>query len=186
MRVKRMASLGDSPVCFSGLTGGEISCETRRRRNVQGVHPSAHPILLIVEDDERLRYLMEAAAARSGQYATIRGVGDGRAALDHIWSQVRSHPDGVPDYVLSDLSMPRLDGIELVRELKRRDETRRIPIAIMTSSNLPNDREDAMLAGCCAFFHKPQGFEDMIEIVGSLPRICDSAPVMAENSPSAR
>lgn len=186
MRPGQMRKLGEFPVRFSGLTGSEISCEAVRRRNVHRVHPSAHPILLIVEDDERLRCLVESAAARSAQYAMIHSVGDGQAALEHIRWQIHHHPERVPDYILSDLSMPRLDGLGLLRELKRHEKTRRIPVAIMTSSNLPNDREDAMNAGCCAFFHKPQRFEVMCEIVGSLPRICEMGAMMVEDSHPAQ
>lgn len=141
------------------------------------------PILLIVEDDERLRYLAGAAAERCGHFARVQGAPDGRAALDLIRHALRTAPEAVPDIILSDLSMPHLDGLELIRELKQEPETRGIPIAIMTSSNRPNDREDAAAAGACAFFEKPQRLDDLIALVASLPDMCGAAG--KSNSPGS-
>lgn len=141
------------------------------------------PNLLIVEDDERLRYLVGAAAERCARFATIAAVGDGESALHFIRRTLRSEPEIAPDYVLSDLSMPRLDGLGLIRELKRHPETERIPIVIMTSSNQPNDREDAMAAGCCAFFYKPQRLDELTELVGSLPSLCGAARTVDAHAP---
>lgn len=127
--------------------------------------------LLIIEDDERLREILSTAAERTGTFGPIAAVGDGQAACDYIWQRLRAS-EPAPDFVLSDLSMPRMDGIRLIRELKRYPETRDIPIAIITSSDRPNDREDATEAGCCAFFHKPVRLDEIITLIRSLPQIC--------------
>src|SRR5689334_5630851 len=125
------------------------------------MNTSSKPRLLIVEDDERIRVLVAAAAERSGNFDEVRGVADGQAAMEQIWAAVRG--EGVPpDIVLTDLCMPRMDGLGLTRELKRHPETRDIPVAMMTSSNRPNDRQDALAAGCCAFFEKPLRLDDFV------------------------
>jgi CheY-like chemotaxis protein len=99
------------------------------------------PTLLVVDDDDRIRHVVCAAAVRTKAFATILDEADGRAALDLIWIRLRGgRAEDTPDFILSDLSMPRLDGLQLARELKRHPETAHIPIAIMTSSNRPNDR----------------------------------------------
>lgn len=132
--------------------------------------------LLIVEDDAHLRELLRAAAQRTGRFSRIRTAGDGREALTCI--QADATQEALPDFILSDLSMPYVDGIQLIQELKRREATRHIPVAVMTSSNRPNDREDAIAAGCCAFFNKPMRLEEMATLIGSIPGICGTnAPV---------
>lgn len=68
--------------------------------------------------------------------------------------------------------MPRLDGIELMRALKSRPETNAIPIAIVTSSEQPSDRERAIDAGCCAFLRKPTGMNAMIVMIQALAEQC--------------
>lgn len=132
--------------------------------------------LLIVEDDAHLRELLHAAAERTGKFSRVRVASDGEEALGYIREGITR--DALPNFILSDLAMPRMDGLELIRELKRNEATRHIPVAVITSSNRPNDREDAKAAGCCAFFHKPIGLEEMTVLIGSVPQICGAdAPV---------
>ncbi len=132
--------------------------------------------ILIVEDDVHLRELLQAAAERTGKFSRVRVAADGEEALQQVREGMAHHE--VPDFILSDLSMPRMDGIHLIRELKHNEATRHIPIAVITSSNRPNDREDAEAAGCCAFFNKPVRLDDMTVLIGSVPDICAAnAPV---------
>lgn len=129
--------------------------------------------MLIVEDDERLRYLVGAAAERCNEFSMVLGAADGQAALELILDAVRSNRLSLPDVILSDVSMPRMDGLQLMGELKRHPETASIPVVIMTSSNRPNDRQDAEAAGCCAFFDKPVRFDEFVSLVCSLPALCN-------------
>lgn len=137
---------------------------------------SNKPILLIADDDQHLRYLVAASAERSAVFLAVHTVPDGQAALEWVHDALREHaaqPDTL--IVLSDLNMPRMDGLQLIRELKHDPLTREIPIAIMTSSNRPEDRDDAVSAGCTAFFRKAERFNEMSELVASLPGICDAS-----------
>ena len=128
--------------------------------------------LLIVEDDPHLRSLLIAAAERSGCFGPVQAAHDGQEAIERLTPGPGAVPSPLPDYILTDLSMPRMDGVQLIHALKRSPRWRDIPIAVMTSSNRPNDREDATAAGCCAFFYKPARLEEMATLIGSLPRIC--------------
>lgn len=128
--------------------------------------------LLIVEDDPHLRTLLTAAAERSGRFGSVQTAADGQEAIDRLTHGASAASPSLPDFILTDLSMPRMDGVQLIHALKRLPRLRDIPIAVMTSSNRPNDREDATAAGCCAFFNKPARLEEMATLVGSLPRIC--------------
>lgn len=124
------------------------------------------PKLLLVEDDETIRALLAKAVEKSQAFDLLAAVCDGQAALDLISEGLQpgaARP--LPDAILSDLKMPRVDGIELVRALKARMETRGIPIAIVTSSDEPNDRNRAMDAGCCAFLRKPTGMNALIAVI---------------------
>jgi len=133
--------------------------------------------LLIADDDPHIRYLMEAAAGRSGSFGRVELAEDGESAMDLL--RHRDQAD-YPDLIVSDFSMPRMDGLELIRELKRDPHTRRIPIAIITSSNIPNDREDALAAGACAFIEKPQGLDALTRILDSLRDCCPAAASVAQ------
>ena len=128
--------------------------------------------LLIVEDDRNIRFLMEVAAQRSGLFEPILSCDDGTTALDALQSMQATE---LPDMVVSDLSMPKMTGVELVHAMKRDPRLRRIPVAIITSSNVPNDRELAFAAGVCAFVAKPYGVEALMHALMSLRESCIEA-----------
>lgn len=121
--------------------------------------------LLIVEDDANLRYLMQAAAERTDLFGPIHTCEDGLAALEFL--QTRT-VDEKPGLVASDLSMPRMTGLELLRAIKGDPALRTIPVAIITSSDLPNDREEAYAAGASAFIAKPFGLEALARVFAHL------------------
>src|SRR5678816_204812 len=104
--------------------------------------------LMIVEDDANVRYLMSVAAQRSGLFEPIAVAADGQAALDALRAGGVAR---LPALIVSDLVMPRLTGLELLRELKADVALHAIPVAIITSSDAPDDRELALAAGACSF-----------------------------------
>jgi CheY-like chemotaxis protein len=125
--------------------------------------------LLVAEDDAHLRYFFEAAALRSDAFGPLIIVPDGQAA----WEQLeRMRHETLPALIVTDLSMPRMDGIELVRALKSDAQFRAIPVAVITSSDLPNDRELALAAGACAFLRKPHGIEALKRALLELRNSC--------------
>lgn len=118
--------------------------------------------LYIVEDDANIRYLAQASAARAGVFEPITAFPDGQAAWDALQ---HASPADHPALIVSDLSMPRMTGIQLIEAVKAHPATRHIPVAIVTSSDLPHDRADAMQAGACAFLHKPYGIEALTRML---------------------
>lgn len=132
--------------------------------------------VLLVEDDPHLRFFAYTAAERAGCFGEIVAAADGEDALTLIHQWPGGHEGGKPDLVISDLCMPRKTGVELISALKNDPSTRDIPVAIITSSNIPNDREDALLAGATAFEHKPLGLEAYVKMFRALHhQCCDSA-----------
>ena len=125
--------------------------------------------LLIAEDDAKLRDLLEAAAHRSELFNPIITVDDGQAALDVLHASDSSQ---LPAVVVSDLSMPRMSGLELLRTVKSDGRLRHISFAILTSSNFPNDRQLAMDAGACSFVPKPYGFEELVRALVAIRESC--------------
>lgn len=125
--------------------------------------------LFIVEDDANIRYLLEVAAQRAGGFDPVRVAPDGQAAWEMLQ---QTDAPSLPDLIITDLSMPRLNGLDLVRRLKADAHLHSIPVAILTSSNQAHDREDALLAGACAFFPKPQGLEALRRVLAELRDTC--------------
>ena len=95
--------------------------------------PDRRPTILVVEDDPVLRTFYRSALAIAG-YAVV-AVADGISALQWIESDL-------PSLILLDLSLPRLGGRDVQRELKSHANTRHIPIMVVSGADMGDLRPD--------------------------------------------
>ena len=128
--------------------------------------------LMIVEDDVNIRFLFEAAAQRAEIFEPVAIAVDGQAAFDALQAAASAT---LPALIVSDLCMPRMTGLELLRAVKNDTVLRTIPVAIITSSDNPNDRELALAAGACSFVPKPYGVDALTKALIALWECCDKA-----------
>ena len=101
-----------------------------------------HSKVMIVDDEDRIRRLMEALVTALG-YDVIMAR-DGEEALQ----KVRKTP---PDIILLDVMMPKMNGFEVARRLKEGEETRIIPVVMVTALKDVEDRVRALEAGPTIF-----------------------------------
>lgn len=125
--------------------------------------------LLIVDDDARMRELATFAAQRATVFETVRTAADGAAALE--WLSQCGEAE-LPDAILTDLNMPRVNGVELARRLHEHPRWREIPVAMFSSSTPPD--EDPLALGCRAFFMKPVDLADLTQLMTSVAELADS------------
>jgi CheY-like chemotaxis protein len=102
-------------------------------------------VVLIAEDDQDIAVILARLISRSGHTAVHRP--DGRAALD----EARTNR---PDLLLTDLGMPRMDGLELTRAVRSDPELAEIPIVMLSGHLHPGDA-GPIDAGVCAVLLKP-------------------------------
>lgn len=102
------------------------------------------PLVLVVDDDFDARTIYSIYLRVVG--CSVFVAPDGRAALDKA-------DELTPDIIVMDLAMPRLDGWEAIRRLRRSSWTRAIPIIAVSA--VPFSRETAFDAGCDAYLTKP-------------------------------
>ncbi len=131
--------------------------------------------LMIVEDDTNIRFLLDAAAQRSGLFDPIVALPDGQAAFEVLRN---ADPTHLPALIVTDLAMPRMTGLELLRAIKSDDRTKNIPVAIITSSDLPDDRDLALGAGACSFVSKPYGVEALTRALIGIRESCEATRVL--------
>jgi CheY-like chemotaxis protein len=131
-----------------------------------------HCSILIADDDEGDRFLIEKAMRASGVENEIHFLGDGQALLDHLNDHLKStHPDDRPDLpclILLDLNMPRLDGRGALKILKGHSQLREIPVVILTNSDSPEDILGSYQEGANSFFTKPLDYLDLVRLMGLL------------------
>ena len=113
------------------------------------VTPTMEPAntrILVVEDDEATRYLLVAMIRNFG--VRVHTARDGQEALDLL-------PSARPDLILCDLRMPRVDGIDFVKRLRRLASFHRTPTVAVTSLMLPGDMAATREAGFDGHLLKP-------------------------------
>jgi two-component system, response regulator len=111
--------------------------------------------VLLVEDDEDHVFLVRRALADlAGVAVTVEVAGDGEQAVRRL-AQARFEPGGLPQLVLLDLKMPRMDGLEVLRQLRADEAARGLPVVVLTSSERREDREEALRQGATWFVGKP-------------------------------
>lgn len=127
---------------------------------------SVHRILL-VEDSARDAELAVDALAANHLANEIVHVRDGADALDYLHRRgpFADRSEGAPAVVLLDLKMPRVDGLEVLRQMKDDPELKLIPVVVMTSSREEGDVLRSYELGVNAYVVKPVKFQDFVEAV---------------------
>lgn len=95
---------------------------------------------------------------------------DGADALDYLYRRgaFGDRPAGNPAVVLLDLKMPKVDGTEVLRQMKNDPQLRSIPVVVMTSSREDRDFHDSYKLGANAYVVKPVNFHEFIDAVKSV------------------
>ncbi|MEW5718619.1 MAG: response regulator, partial [Chloroflexota bacterium] len=123
--------------------------------------------ILLVEDDPRDVELILSTLSEYNLANEIAIARDGVEALDYLYRRgtFAPRPVGNPVVILLDLKMPRLDGLQVVRQLKADEPMRLIPIVILTSSREAHDLEECYKLGVNAYVVKPVRFAEFVEAV---------------------
>jgi len=108
-------------------------------------------------------------------------VKDGAEVLDFLYCRgsYAGRTNGMPKLILLDLKMPKMDGIEVLKELKLNEHVKTIPIVILTSSNEEADLVESYQLGVNSFVVKPVDFDkfsDMVEEVGLYWMVSNKTP----------
>jgi CheY-like chemotaxis protein len=125
--------------------------------------------MLVVEDNPTDVLIMKKAIAQAQAAVDIQVVHDGEEALDYLRSRyATSAAGGVPDLIVADLNMPRMDGREFLRALKDDENLRLLPVVILTTSTRQEDVLESYRLGAASFITKPAKFEDFVNTLTRL------------------
>jgi len=119
------------------------------------------PRILIVEDNPDDESLTQRGLRKFP--ATIEVASDGALALDALAAM--GH---LPDLVLLDLKLPKIDGSEVLRQVRNDPRTNRLCVVVFTSSSEPADIARCYALGCNSYVIKPVTYEDYIEAVRNI------------------
>lgn len=124
-------------------------------------------VILLVEDDLQDVELTITALDDYKLRNEVVVTRDGVEALDFLYRRAAfaGRPAGLPVVILLDLKLPRIDGLEVLRQLKADESLRSVPVVILTSSRESRDLEECYRLGVNAYVVKPVRFNEFIEAV---------------------
>jgi two-component system response regulator len=134
---------------------------------------SENGTILLVDDSPDDVELTLRALMNNGAKGRVDVVKDGAEALDYLLCRgeySKRDRDDIPDMVLLDLKMPRVDGLEVLRQLRADDRTRVMPVIVLTSSQDETDRKEAYRQGANSFIRKPTDFDEYATMIGKVER----------------
>ena len=126
--------------------------------------------ILLVEDSSADAEMTMRTLKRRGIANSIEWVKDGVEALDYLFCRgdYVERANGLPKMVLLDLKMPRLDGLQVLRDMKQDPRTQAIPVVMMTSSREEGDLLASYRLGVNSFVVKPVDFGAFAETVSQV------------------
>jgi len=126
--------------------------------------------ILLAEDNPMDIELTMEAMAQYNLANQMVVVNDGVEALEYLrrTGKFEGRPQGHPAVILLDIKMPRMDGIEVLREVRQDPDLKLIPVVMLTSSREEQDLFETYKLGVNAYVVKPVDFKDFVEAVKQL------------------
>ena len=126
--------------------------------------------ILLAEDSDTDGEMTLRALRKKGITNNLTWVRDGEEALDFIYHRgsYAERSNRHPKLVLLDLKMPRVDGIDVLRQIKADPNTKSIPVVVLTSSAQDRDVIDSYQLGVNSYIVKPVDFDQFFEVVSTL------------------
>ena len=116
--------------------------------------------ILIVDDMILIRNILQFSLRKEGY--DIITADNGRRALEY------ASQDDSPDFIILDITMPKLDGYGVIKKLKASDSTRHIPVIFLTANAQKKDVMKGMEAGANDYIVKPFKFADLLKRIQNL------------------
>ena len=138
--------------------------------------------ILLVEDDPDDVKLTLKALQKSRVANTVEVVWDGVEAIDYLFATGKfagRDRSVMPQLILLDLKMPKMDGLEVLRRIRSDERTKLLPVVILTTSTEDRDRIESYKLGANSYIRKPvdfQQFADAVQHLGLYWLVLNEAP----------
>lgn len=125
--------------------------------------------ILLVEDNQDDVDLTLRALAKQ-QSIGIDVVRDGAEALDYLLNReaYANSDKPLPDLVLLDINLPKLSGLDVLKELRRNDATKLLPVVMLTTSKQEQDIVESYAGGANSYVRKPVSYSEFVDAVNQL------------------
>ena len=126
--------------------------------------------IILAEDDDGHAQLVQRNLERAGLLNGFLRVRDGQELLDCLNTRGDSHNHTLGEalVVLLDINMPRIDGVEALRQIKANPATHRIPVIMLTTTDDPREIDRCYELGCNVYITKPVEYDGFIDAIRRL------------------
>ena len=127
-------------------------------------------VVLIVEDDDGHARLIEKNLRRASIKNEMLRFADGQEILDFLFrrGEGRQRKDFIPYLLLLDIRIPKIDGVEVLRQIKQDEELRKIPVIMLTTTDDPLEVDACHRLGCSHYIVKPVEYDKFSAALGQL------------------
>lgn len=126
--------------------------------------------VLLVEDDPDHAELVRRGLEDYGSRLELVHVEDGEAALEYLRPRAGRDAPGRPHLILLDLRLPRIDGLEVLREIKASPGLSEIPCVVLTTSQAEGDMVKAYCLHANSYLVKPGDYNRFVELIAGAER----------------
>lgn len=119
--------------------------------------------IFVVEDNLSDVLLIQEALNAQQLHAHLHTAVEGERAIHELTAM---GPADLPNLIILDLNLPRVNGLELLRRIRSMPKFGETPVLVLTSSRSPDDRVRAEQLGASAYLAKPMGLDEFLEVVG--------------------
>lgn len=124
-------------------------------------------MILLVEDNPDDEELTRIAFQESKLLNEVVVARDGAEALDYLLDP-KDRGYALPNLVLLDLKLPKIDGLEVLRRMREEPRTRLLPVVVLTTSKEESDMLTSYNLGCNSYIRKPVVFNEFVDAVRQL------------------
>lgn len=133
------------------------------------MNPQREVVILVADDDAGHTRLIEKNLRRAALHNSIESFEDGQQVLDFLFGRgERKRKRDTSYLLLLDIRMPKVDGVEVLRQLKEDAELRKIPVIMLTTTDDPREVERCHALGCSHYIVKPVDYERFAEAISKL------------------
>jgi CheY-like chemotaxis protein len=128
---------------------------------------NSSPLIFIVDDDPDDRQIILDAFLENSPQIDYVFIENAETLLDNLHAQ----DNGYPALILLDLNMPGMLGLHALKEIRSNKKFSQIPIIVLTTSTLNQDRRTSYELGASCFLRKPDSYGELVEITNSIVKL---------------
>jgi len=127
-------------------------------------------VIILAEDDEGHASLIMKNLRRAGVRNQMLHLKDGQETLDFLFCRDNGHhrEPGTAYILLLDIRMPKVDGVEVLRQIKQDPELRKMPVTMVTTTDNPREVETCYSLGCSNYVTKPIDYDKFVSVIREL------------------